>query len=75
MGMWGQVEGSTKVATWLAFKKVFRDKQDGGLDHVGRPTYHGGFYLDFPRRKREAYRRMEPKPDGTGWVLHYRLNS
>jgi len=61
-GIWGEVTGRTKIATWKAFEQEAaraglrtRDQQD-----------HQGMYLQFPANKREAYRRMEPAPDGLG---------
>lgn len=74
-GFSGTVEGKTKLAAWLAFKRMLNRTQDGEADHPRYVTYKGGFSLIFPRRKREAYSRMEAKPDGTGWILRYHFHS
>lgn len=74
-GLWGTVEGKKKLAVWLAFKRMLNRSQDGEADHPRHVTYKGGLSLIFPRRKRDAYRGMEAKPDGTGWILRYHLHS
>jgi len=74
-GTRGTVEGKTRVATWLALKAELKRMCDDALDNVGRKTYVGGLYLQFPKSKKEAYRMMERKTDASGWILRYRIHS
>ncbi len=75
-GMWDCVEGPTKLATWLAFKRELRELcDDDGGENDREKTYGGGLYLRFPTNKKEAYRRMVPREDGLGWVLQYHIHS
>ncbi len=68
-GQWCWVEGPNKVGTWKAFERrreeEFRDFEERGL-FPAPPT---------PTTKKEAYARMERKPDGTGWIFHYRFHT
>ena len=66
---WRSVEGPNKVGTWRAFERereeIFPEYQERGLYPIA-PT---------PTTKREAYRLMERKPGGSGWILHYRFHT
>ncbi len=70
-GIWGEVTGRTKIATWKAFEQK--------TAHAGLRTREQqdeqGMYLQFPTNKREAYRRMEPASNGLGWILRYHFHS
>jgi hypothetical protein len=63
------VIGTTKVATWIAFKQSLRRQ---GLD-TPQGQAEQGMYLERPRNKREAYKQMIREPQG--WRLWYRLHS
>ena len=70
-GFHGTVEGKTKIATWKAFEEEIRDmnlwtKEDQDAS---------GMWVRFPSTKKEAYRQMVRKPDGSGWTLMYRFQS
>ena len=67
MGISGVVTGRTKLATWKAY-----------LERVGdlitpQAQRNAGFYVQFPRNKKEAYARMTPVAEG-GWRLLYRYS-
>jgi len=68
-GFSGDVVGTTKIATWLAFKQEFRHLLSREAQE------ERGMYLEFPRNKRSAYRAMKRLPDGSGWRLHYHFHS
>jgi len=72
-GMRGIVEGPTKLATWFAFQKEL--KKLGHNSDTDPGIYGGGFYLIFPKNKKEAYERMVPAEDGSGWILEYYLHT
>ena len=70
-GMFGCVEGKTKIATWISLKKELRRLRDDS--EVG--TYVGGMHLLSPQNKKEAFQMMQRNDDESGWILWYRLHS
>ena len=69
-GMWGTVEGRTKLGTWLTFKKELSAMRD---DEAG--IYAGGMNLEFPTNKKEGFSLMRQNKSGTGWILDYHLHT
>lgn len=69
-GIVDSVEGRTKVATWLAFK---RGLCESGLASR-REQERAGLFLVYPSNKKEAYRSMRRTPGG-GWQLEYHLHT
>jgi hypothetical protein len=69
--MGGTVEGTTKVGTWIEFKRE--------LARLGLLTYEDqkaqGMFLEFPTSKRAAYAMMVRNEDDTAWVLEYHFHS
>ncbi len=73
-GAWGKVEGQTKLATWLAFQKERKELRSDS-DDTEEELYSGSLYLIFPGTKKDAFRRMVRKEDGSGWILEYHLHN
>ena len=70
-GMGGTVEGTTKLGTWIAFK---REIAQMGLSTRGDQDDRG-MYLEFPTSKRQAFGMMVRNEDDTAWVLEYHFHS
>jgi len=70
-GVWGEIEGKTKLEVWLGFKRLLREESLDTLE--GHEAV--GLYVRSPLNKREAFKQMCRNEDDSGWVLVYHFHT